>query len=53
MVAEASYIVDDEGNLIVMDNGTKIITDGIPPTEVDTVIKRPYLGLNLGISMGK
>jgi len=51
-MAEADYIVDDEGNLIITDEGDKIITDGIPPAEVDIVIKRPYLGLSLGLSMG-
>lgn len=52
-MAEADYRVDDEGNIRVTDTGDKRITDGIPPAEVDIVIKRPYLGLSLGLSMGK
>ena len=51
--AESYYIVDSDGNLIVTEDGTKIITDGIPIPEVDIVIKRPFLGLSLGLSMGK
>lgn len=52
-MAEADYIIDDEGNLIVDEEGDKIITHGIPPSEVDIVQRRSYLGLSLGLSIGR
>lgn len=51
-MAEVDYIVDEAGNKIVTDEGDYIVTEGDSPTEGTGIVKRPYLGLSLGISMG-